>query len=117
MSKVREDKVVPYHHFPAKPRGEASSMISQSLPMAAMFMRNKMLSWAAVFLAVQSYLNEPTNKPSSGDEAATQPPLLRVVLAIFSLGTCYLDLLFPAVNPQLRAAQAAAAAATAAATA
>lgn len=100
-SKIREDLVVPYKHIPAKPRSEASAMISQSLPMAAMFMRNKMLSWTSFFLAVQSFLNEPVNKPDSSDQ---QPPILRVLFSIVSLGTCYMDLIFPSSNPALRKA-------------
>lgn len=100
-SKIREDLVVPYKHIPAKPRSEASAMISQSLPMAAMFMRNKMLSWASFFLAVQSFLNEPANKPEGSDQ---QPPILRVLFSMVSLGTCYMDLIFPSSNPALRRA-------------
>lgn len=67
-------------------------MIAQSLPMAAMFMRNKLLSWASLFLAIQSYLNEPINGEKPAD---AQPPFLRIVFAIVSLFTCYLDLFFP----------------------
>lgn len=78
-------------------------MISQTLPMAAMFMRNKMLSWSAVFLAIQSYLSEPINKPLTGkDNSGAQPPLLRILFAFVSLATCYLELFFPATNPALR---------------
>ncbi|CAH6723426.1 uncharacterized protein CLIB1444_15S01024 [[Candida] jaroonii] len=114
--KINAEKVIQYHHFPAKPRGDASSMISQSLPMAAMFMRNKMLSWAAFFLAVQAFLNEPNHKPSGPDDAAQQPPFLRVVFAFISLGTCYMDLIFPGTNPMLRNAAKAASTAAASAT-
>ena len=67
-------------------------MISQSLPMAAMFMRNKLLSWTAVFLAVQAFMNEPINAPK---ESEGQPPILRVIFGIVSLLTCYMDLIFP----------------------
>lgn len=91
-----------YHHIPAKPRTEASNMISQTLPMAAMFMRNKLMSWSAIFLAIQSYLSEPINKPTSGKESGAQPPLLRVLFALISLSTCYLDIFFPSTNPALR---------------
>ncbi|KAK6203408.1 uncharacterized protein RJT21DRAFT_119567 [Scheffersomyces amazonensis] len=101
--KVREDLVVPYRHVPAGVRAEASSVVSQSLPMAAMFMRNKMLSWAAVFLAVQSYLNEPINAPKKDSDSA-QPPLLRIGFAFISLVTCYIDLIFPAANPAIKKA-------------
>lgn len=102
MSRKREDLVVPYHHFPAKPRAEAGSMISQTLPMAAMFMRNKIMSWSALFLAIQSYLSEPINKPQDDSQAGSQPPLLRVVFALVSLLTCYLDIFFPSTNPAIK---------------
>lgn len=106
-SPIRPDLVVPYHHVPAKPRSEAASgMVSQTLPMAAMFMRNKVLSWSAVFLALQSYLSEPVNKPETADSAA-QPPLLRVVFAAISLATCYLEFFFPGTSPALKRAAAA----------
>ncbi|KAK6458265.1 uncharacterized protein RJT20DRAFT_30110 [Scheffersomyces xylosifermentans] len=99
--KINQEAVVPYRHSPSKPRGEASSMIAQSLPMAAMFMRNKMLSWSALFLAIQSYLNEPINKPVEKDDSGTpaQPPLLRVVFAFIALVTCYIDIIFPGSSP------------------
>lgn len=105
-----------YLHVPAKPRSEASStMMSQTLPMAAMFMRNKLMSWSAVFLAIQTYLSEPINKAPSSD-SASQPPLLRILFALISLATCYMEFVIPATNPSVkRAAQAAAAASTAAA--
>lgn len=92
-------------------------MISQTLPMAAMFMRNKILSWSALFLAVQSYLNEPLHKPETKDESATQPPLLRVLFALISVFACYVEFIFPLSSPTKRAVQAAATATVAAATA
>lgn len=70
--------------------------------MAAMFMRNKIMSWSAVFLALQSYLSEPINKPEEDAQAGSQPPLLRLVFALVSLLTCYLDLFFPSTNPQIK---------------
>ncbi|QEL61798.1 hypothetical protein CJJ09_003954 [Candidozyma auris] len=91
MSRKREDLVVPYHHFPAKPRAEAGSMISQTLPMAAILV-----------LAIQSYLSEPINKPQDDSQAGSQPPLLRVVFALVSLSTCYLDIFFPSTNPAIK---------------
>ncbi|ABN66683.1 predicted protein, partial [Scheffersomyces stipitis CBS 6054] len=96
-----------YKHSPAKARNEASGMLAQSLPMAAMFMRNKMLAWSAVFLAVQSYLNEPLNKPAEAADSnstPSQPPLLRVLFAFIGLVTCYLDLIFPGTSPYARRA-------------
>ncbi|KAK7680674.1 hypothetical protein QCA50_016242 [Cerrena zonata] len=97
----REDLVVPYHHVPAKPRGNVGGLMEQSLPMAAMFLKNKLLSWSALFLAIQSYLSEPNNKPDT-DEQARQPPLLRVVFALIALVTCYIEFIFPSANPQIK---------------
>lgn len=69
-------------------------MVAQTLPMAAMFLRNKMLSWTAVFLSVQAYLAEPNNKVKD-EKDTSQPPLLRVLFALISLFTCYIDIVFP----------------------
>lgn len=92
-------------HTPAKAKNEALAMISQSLPMAAMFMRNKTLSWTAFFLAVQTYLNEPHHKTAKEKENA-QPPLLKVTFALISLLACYIELIFPAMSPHLKQKQA-----------
>lgn len=77
-------------------------MIAQALPMAAMFMRNKLLSWSAFFLAVQTYLNQPLNAPAE-ESSSVQPPLLRILFSLIALGTCYLDVFFPAagVRPKM----------------
>lgn len=90
-----------YRHLPAKARSDAAGMITQTLPMAAMFMRNKVLSWLAFFLALQSYLSEPINKPQGGDG---QPPLLRLVFAVVSLVACYIEFFFPSTSASLRRA-------------
>lgn len=79
-------------------------MISQTLPMAAMFMKNKILSWAALFLAIQTYLTEPINKEQNEKEAGSQPPLLRLAFAFISLATCYMEFFFPSSSPGIRSA-------------
>ncbi|CCE81667.1 Piso0_002330 [Millerozyma farinosa CBS 7064] len=103
MSVKSEKLVIPYRHIPAKPRFETSGMIAQSLPMAAMFMKNKLLAWSALFLSIQSYLSEPINKPASKDPKDTsQPASLRVVFALIALLTCYMDIAFPSTNPSIK---------------
>ena len=77
-------------------------MLSQTLPMVAMFMKNKALSWLAVFFALQTYLTEPINKAPSNKDAAAQPPFLRFAFGIVSLCMCYLDFFFPATSGTLR---------------
>lgn len=81
-------------------------MVAQSLPMAAMFLRNKMLSWTAMFLSVQSYLSEPTNKVKDPKDTS-QPPLLKLAFAAISLVTCYIDIIFPS-QPTAKTAKSAA---------
>ncbi|ODV98556.1 hypothetical protein PACTADRAFT_1026 [Pachysolen tannophilus NRRL Y-2460] len=105
-NKIREELVVPYHHIPAQPRVEATGFVTQSLPMAAMFMKNKALAWSAFFLSVQSYLNEPYNKPdvladpsNDSNPLGSQPPLIKVLFSIISLATCYMDVVFPTAGP------------------
>lgn len=95
---------MPYVHHPAKPRGEASAVVAQSLPMAAMFMRNRMLSWTAVLLAVQLWLNEPRHKQPD-DDKAQQPAILRVTFAVMSLLMCYAELVIPSMSPLARQEQ------------
>ncbi|KAG7880086.1 hypothetical protein KL906_000576 [Ogataea polymorpha] len=88
-----------YVHVPVKPRNSATGFAAQNLPMVAMFMRNKPLAWSCLLLAVQSYLNEPLIK-SPDDEA--QPAIFKVVFAVISVLTSYMDLVFPNTNPQAR---------------
>jgi len=77
-------------------------MVAQSLPMAAMFMKNKLLSWTSLFLAIQSFLNDPINKQEDPD-STQQPPLLKIVFALIAVCTCYIDLIFPKANPTSKA--------------
>lgn len=79
-------------------------MVAQTLPMAAMFMKNKLLSWSAFFLAIQSWLNEPINRPADDTSlsTATQPPLLRILFSFISLATCYIEFFFPAASTNVK---------------
>lgn len=92
-------------HAPAKARSDATGMIAQSMPMAAMFMRNKLLSWASLFIAIQSVLNEPANKAETPDEGSQQPPMLRILFAVIAIFTCYIDLVFPNSSPATNSAK------------
>jgi hypothetical protein len=65
-------------------------MFSNTLPLAAMFLRNKILSWAALFTALQVYLNEP---PVRGKDA--QPAWITLVTSVIGLVTCYMDFVIP----------------------
>ncbi|CDK27190.1 unnamed protein product [Kuraishia capsulata CBS 1993] len=104
----RPDQIVRYVHTPAETRNAASNFVSQNIPMAAMFLRNKPLAWASLFLSVQNYLNEPTHKAK--DEA--MPPFFKLLMGALAVLTTYMDFIFPPVAPAARQAAAAAASAT-----
>ncbi|KAG6006612.1 hypothetical protein E4U21_006834 [Claviceps maximensis] len=85
----RADLIVPYQEpDSSSDKPEFSSTISSTLPMAAMFTRNKYIGWAAVVFTVQNWLGESqdANKSSStpgifsvlmsgvGGASGTQPP-------------------------------------------
>lgn len=115
---IRKENVKKYVHIPAKGKNSVSDFMGQNLPLAAMFLRNKALSWACLFFAVQTYLNEPMIKDPSDD---SQPAFFRILFALVAIGTSYIDLIFPSMNgaaaAKLAAQKATEAAATAAATA
>ncbi|KAJ5025345.1 translation initiation factor [Bipolaris maydis] len=55
----RADLIVPYAEpEKSKDEGDMSSTLSSTLPMAAIFTRNKMIGWVAVVFAIQAWLAE-----------------------------------------------------------
>jgi hypothetical protein len=58
------------------------------------FINLRILSWAAVFTALQSYLNEDKNRA-----ADSQPAWISMVTACIGLLTCYSDLVLPRRAP------------------
>lgn len=62
------------------------------MPMAAMMMRNKMLSWFAVCSATISILGS-----SHGAKQAegAQSPFLQLLMAAVGVVVCYIDIVFP----------------------
>ncbi|VVT56360.1 uncharacterized protein SAPINGB_P005004 [Magnusiomyces paraingens] len=105
--KRRADLVIPYRA--RKPlKNEVSSAMSSSMPIAAMFLRNKILAWASLFTTIQGYLNEPAQLASD-----SQPAWLSVLLAAVGIVTCYMDIIMPPRGPTMaNAAREAAAAVT-----
>ncbi|PPJ54480.1 hypothetical protein CBER1_02540 [Cercospora berteroae] len=84
----RPDLIVPYQP-PEKDEGSTDfqSTMTSTLPMAAIFTRNKLLGWTAVLFSLQSWLTEtPAQKAAS-----SSPAYLSVGMAIMSLGvgTCW----------------------------
>jgi len=68
-----------------------SSTMSSTLPMAAIFTRNKMLGWTAVLIATQSWLSETASQRST----TGTPAYFSVGMAVLSLGVAYMPLFLP----------------------
>ncbi|KAF2245084.1 hypothetical protein BU26DRAFT_462877 [Trematosphaeria pertusa] len=88
----RADLIVPYAE-PAKDKseGDMASTMASTLPMAAIFTRNKMVGWVAVVFALQSWLAEsPEQKRTS-----TTPAYFSVGMAFMSLLVGYIPLFLP----------------------
>jgi hypothetical protein len=86
------DLIIPYQEPAAKGDNvEFQSTISSTLPMAAIFMRNKYVGWAAVVFSIQSWLgeSEETKKSSS------TPGYFNVGMSVVSLLVTYLPLFLP----------------------
>ncbi|KAG9247405.1 translation initiation factor SUI1 [Calycina marina] len=75
----RSDLIVPYQAPVAKESsGDIAGTMGSTLPMAAMFMRNKYVGWVSLVFAMQNWLGES----SETKKTSSQP-------AIFSVGMSY----------------------------
>lgn len=70
-----------------------ASTMATTLPMAAIFTRNKMIGWVAVVFALQSWLAET---PEQRKTAAT-PAYFSVGMSFMSLVVGYMPMLLPPV--------------------
>lgn len=95
----REDLIIPYTEPPkSKDDADFQGTLASTLPMAAIFTRNKMIGWTAVIFAIQGWLSEtPAQKA-----AASTPSYLSVGMALLSVGVAYMPLFLP---PAMGAAQ------------
>ncbi|GME93628.1 unnamed protein product [Ambrosiozyma monospora] len=68
--------------------------------MVAMFLKNKSLSWATLFLAIQSWLADPLIRDPSDD---SQPAVFKIIFAVIAIATSSMDLFMPNMGPGARA--------------
>ncbi|KAK4116946.1 hypothetical protein N656DRAFT_698480 [Canariomyces notabilis] len=88
----RPDLIVPYQEPPAKgDSAEFQSTLSSTLPMAAIFMRNRYIGWAAVVFSVQSWLGESEETRKSN----STPGYFSVGMSLMSLIVTYLPIFLP----------------------
>ncbi|KAF4589576.1 family UPF0139 [Ophiocordyceps camponoti-floridani] len=88
----RQDLIVPYQEPAATgDKGDLSSTVATTMPMAAMFTRNKFIGWAAVVFSIQSWLGESEEARKSGGT----PGYFTVLMSVMALGVTYLPLVLP----------------------
>ncbi|RFU76913.1 hypothetical protein TARUN_5326 [Trichoderma arundinaceum] len=91
------DLVVPYQEPSVK--GEVtdfSSTLSSTLPMAAMFMRNKFVGWIAVVFSIQTWLGESEDSKKSNGT----PGYFSVGMSFMALAVTYLPMFIPPPGAQ-----------------
>ncbi|KAK9496266.1 hypothetical protein V1508DRAFT_408150 [Lipomyces doorenjongii] len=88
----RGNLCVRYVPMELKSRDDVSSMMATTLPMVAMFLRNKLIAWSALLMTVQSWLSE---SEASSNESA-QPGWLKVLMSFVGVIVCYMDIFVPA---------------------
>ncbi|RGP61824.1 hypothetical protein FLONG3_10411 [Fusarium longipes] len=91
----RTDLIVPYQE--PKSSGEStdiSSTMSTTLPMAAMFTRNKLVGWASVVFSIQSWLGESEDSKKN----STTPGYFSVGMSVMALVVTYLPIFLPPVG-------------------
>ncbi|CAB4252057.1 similar to Saccharomyces cerevisiae YPR063C ER-localized protein of unknown function [Maudiozyma barnettii] len=77
-----------------------SGMLNQSMPLAAIFLRNKFLAWFAVVQGMH-YLLNTDREQAARDASAKDPtgldqsPFTRLLIAVGAIIICYIDFVFP----------------------
>ncbi|KAI1163471.1 hypothetical protein F5B18DRAFT_316694 [Nemania serpens] len=95
----RQDLVVPYQEPPAAKSGDSpefSSTLSSTMPMAAIFTRNKYIGWAAVVFSMQSWLGES----EATRQTTSTPGYFSVGMSVLALLVTYLPIFMPPVPGQ-----------------
>ncbi|KAI0397682.1 hypothetical protein F5Y17DRAFT_414248 [Xylariaceae sp. FL0594] len=95
----RADLIVPYQEPPASSANDSpefSSTLSSTMPMAAIFTRNKYIGWAAVVFSMQSWLGES----AATTQNTSTPGYFSVGMSIMSLLVTYLPIFMPPVPGQ-----------------
>ncbi|OBT50190.1 hypothetical protein VE04_08807 [Pseudogymnoascus sp. 24MN13] len=89
----REDLIIPYQQPAPKEGslGDIGNTLSSTVPMAAMFTRNKYIGWASVVIALQNWLSENPDTKA----AASQPAYMGVGMSFLSLIITYLPMFLP----------------------
>ncbi|KAI5867595.1 hypothetical protein GGS23DRAFT_592899 [Durotheca rogersii] len=91
----RPDLVVPYQEPGSKggDSAEFSSTLSSTLPMAAIFTRNRYIGWASVVISVQNWLGE--GEDAARNSSTGTPGYFTVGMSLMALAVTYLPMFLP----------------------
>ncbi|EZF11827.1 hypothetical protein H112_07055 [Trichophyton rubrum D6] len=88
----RADLVVPYEAPPIKKTdGDISGTIASTMPMAAMFTRNRMIGWSSLVFTLQTWLAESEDQR----KASTTPAYMSVFMSAMAVIVTYMPLFLP----------------------
>lgn len=93
---ARAENVKRYVHVPKPSQNQVTNMLSQQLPMVAMFLRSKPLAWGCLLIAFQSMLNEPLIRDPADE---SQPGIFKILFAVVGVVVSYIDIIFPNAPP------------------
>ncbi|TGO16464.1 hypothetical protein BTUL_0028g00660 [Botrytis tulipae] len=88
----RGDLIIPYQVPAAKESpSDFGGTLGSTLPMAAMFTRNKLIGWASVLFAIQNWLGESPE----ARKTSSQPAYFSVGMSLMALVITYLPMFLP----------------------
>ncbi|KIW25388.1 uncharacterized protein PV07_08570 [Cladophialophora immunda] len=88
----RADLVIPYVEPKDEKPTDFSSTLTSTMPMAAMFTRNRMLGWFALMTALLNWLGET---PAQRQSPNGTPGYLSFGMAVLAVGVTYMPLFLP----------------------
>ncbi|KAJ9614025.1 hypothetical protein H2200_002161 [Cladophialophora chaetospira] len=86
----RADLAIPYVEPKDEKASDFSSTLTSTMPMAAMFTRNRMLGWFSLMTALLNWLGETPSQKATGT-----PGYLSFGMALLAVGVTYMPLFLP----------------------
>ncbi|ODM18414.1 hypothetical protein SI65_06285 [Aspergillus cristatus] len=91
----RLDLAIPYIEPPtSKNDADVSGAMSSTMPMAAMFTRNRMIGWVSFVFSLQNWLGETEDQKSS----SSTPAYMSVFMSFMALVVTYFPIFLPPQN-------------------
>ncbi|KAK1141638.1 hypothetical protein N8T08_008902 [Aspergillus melleus] len=88
----RLDLAIPYVDPPkSKDDADMTGAMSSTLPMAAMFTRNRMIGWVSFVFSLQSWLGETPEQKRN----ASTPSYMSVLMSLMALVVTYFPIFMP----------------------